>query len=369
MTLGAGTTFDLNDFSDSLAGLSGAGTISFGPNGGGTLTVGAAGTNTTFSGVLAGTGDFVKTGTGTLGVTTSGAIPSTVTVTVQGGTLDLGSTNQTTGPVVVSNGSIAGTGTLTASGSGVASGYTYELRGGSVSPRLAGSAANLLVSDGYNYLTAVETYTGATQIDAGTLEIAAGGGLSGTSGVTVASGAALLNRGVISSGVTVSGTLSGTGSATGTVSVALGGVFSPGTDTTVGTFATGPLSLSAGGTYRLTIDSSTTTADKISATGSISLGTGVASLAATDLFTRTLLLGTSFTILQSTSGVSGYFASLPEGTRFDVGSNTFQISYAANGGKNVTISVVGTVVPEPSPGLLLLLGFGLLRIFQRRRNP
>ena len=364
LSLAAGTTLDLNDFSDSIAALSGAGTISFGPLGGGVLTVGARGTNTTFSGVLSGTGDLVKTGAGTLSIATSGAIPAAVSVSVEGGTLDLGATNQTTAPVVVTASSLTGTGILTALGTGSASGFTYELRGGTVSARLAGTGSTLLASEGYNTLSSINTYTGATQVSAGTLDIAPTGALSNTSGVTVAAGAVLHNRGTISSGIAVSGTLSGTGSTTGAVTVASTGIVSPGTDSTVGTFATGALSLASGSTYRLTLDTSSTLADKIAATGSISLGSGIATLAATDIFTTTLLHGTTFTILQSTTGVSGFFAGLPQGAFFMIGVNNYQISYLANSSRNVTISVV----PEPSPALLLICSIGMLRLLRPRRR-
>ena len=66
LSLAAGSTLDLNDFSDSLGVLSGAGTVTFGTIGGGTLTVGAKNTNSVFSGIITGAGDFVKTGAGTL---------------------------------------------------------------------------------------------------------------------------------------------------------------------------------------------------------------------------------------------------------------------------------------------------------------
>jgi hypothetical protein len=72
--------------------------------------------------------------------------------------------------------------------------------------------------------------------------------------------------------------------------------------------------------------------------------------------------GTTFTILQSTSAVSGFFASLPQGTWFAIGANTYQISYTANSGRAVTISVV----PEPSPSLYCICGVGLLTILRRR---
>ncbi len=97
LSLAAGTTLDLNDFSESLGDLSGVGTISYGPIGGGVLTVGAKGTNTTFSGSIIGTGDFVKTGAGTFTLGVSNLIPATSSVSIEGGTLNIGATTQSTG--------------------------------------------------------------------------------------------------------------------------------------------------------------------------------------------------------------------------------------------------------------------------------
>jgi hypothetical protein len=172
----------------------------------------------------------------------------------------------------------------------------------------------------------------------------------------------LIDNGVVNSGIAVAGALSGIGSVSGTVTINSGGVISPGSDTTIGSLTTGPLSLAGGGSYHLTLNSSNATADSISATGSVSLGAGVATLAATDLFAQTLLNGTTFTILQSTAGVSGYFAGLPQGTWFLIGANTYQISYTANSGRSVILSVI----PEPSPAFYCICGVGLLTVLRRR---
>jgi hypothetical protein len=199
-------------------------------------------------------------------------------------------------------------------------------------------------------------------VNSGILEIQPTGSLTATSGVTIAAGASLIDNGAVNSGVSVAGALSGTGSVTGSVTVNSGGAISPGSDSTVGSFATGLLSLTAGSSYHLTLNSSNATADTISATGAISLGSGIAALTATDLLTQTLLHRTTFTILQSTSLVSGFFASLPQGTWFTVGANIYQISYTANSGRSVTLSVV----PEPTPSLYCICGVGLLTILRRR---
>ncbi len=358
LTLAAGTTLDLNDFSDSLGQLSGAGTISYGATGGGSLSVGANGVNTTFSGILSGTGKFAKIGTGTLTFATSNAIPSTVTVTVNGGgALALGTANQTTGAVVVLSGSITGTtATLNAP--------SYELHDSSVSARLAGTSSTLLVTGGYSILTATNPFTGSTQITDGTLEVGVSGSLSGTSSVNVSATGTLHDLGIINSAASISGILSGTGTITGNVAILTGGALSPATGTTVGTFATGPLSFASGATYELTLSSGTSTADKTLTTGSITLGAGIARLVTTDTLTAALLPGTMFAILESTISVTGTFAGMPEGSVFIVGPNTYQISYLADSARDVTL----TVVPEPSQILLLLAGLTPIVMARSRRR-
>ena len=87
-------TLDLNGFSDTINGLTGAGTVDNTAAGTtSTLTVGGNNVSSTFSGVIQNSGssstnNLVKTGSGTL--TLSGANTLTGTVTVNGGTLSLG---------------------------------------------------------------------------------------------------------------------------------------------------------------------------------------------------------------------------------------------------------------------------------------
>ncbi len=220
------------------------------------------------------------------------------------------------------------------------------------------------MSGGYNQLTGINTYGGATQVDAGTLEVALGGAINGNGGVNVASGATLIVKGVVNGSVSISGSLEGTGSATGNVAILAGGEISPAGDSAVGILSTGPLSLTAGGTYQLTLNTTGTLADKVMATGSISLGTGVANLVGMDLFTQIMAQGTTLTILESTTGVSGYFTGLPQGSTFTIGANNFQISYLADSGRDVTLMAI----PEPSGFLLIISGIAMMQMIRPRRN-
>lgn len=81
VTIDSTATLDLNSFNESIGSLAGAGSLKLGS---GTLTVGDA-SDTTFGGVISGSGSIIKVGAGQL--TLSGANTYTGTTTVQGGTL------------------------------------------------------------------------------------------------------------------------------------------------------------------------------------------------------------------------------------------------------------------------------------------
>ncbi len=93
VVVASGATFDLNDNSETVGSVAGAGTISLGvvSSSGTKLTTGGDGTSTTFSGVITGTGGLAKSGTGVL--TLTGANNFTGATTVETGTLLLGTTS------------------------------------------------------------------------------------------------------------------------------------------------------------------------------------------------------------------------------------------------------------------------------------
>ncbi|XHR28664.1 MAG: autotransporter domain-containing protein [Chthoniobacteraceae bacterium] len=83
LQISAGATFDLGDYSQSLSGITGSGTVLTGSDT--ILTVGANNGSSTFSGVISGSGTLVKSGAGTFVI--AGQEDATGGITVESGTL------------------------------------------------------------------------------------------------------------------------------------------------------------------------------------------------------------------------------------------------------------------------------------------
>ena len=168
ITNGAGAITDFSfssgphgDHKLTAGSLAGDGTFFLGAN---ELTVGSNNLSTTVTGVIAdgggggGTGgSLVKTGTGTL--TLSGASTYTGGTTIEGGTLQLGS-GVTSGSIV---GDVVDRGVL-------AFNRSDALTFGGV---ISGTGATNQIGPGTTTLTGLNTYTGGTTINAGTLAISA----------------------------------------------------------------------------------------------------------------------------------------------------------------------------------------------------
>ncbi|XHS77015.1 autotransporter-associated beta strand repeat-containing protein [Burkholderiaceae bacterium UC74_6] len=193
----AGATLDLNGFDQNIASLAGGG--STGGNvslGAGTLTTGSANTSTSYGGVISGTGGITKNGTGTQilsgtstysGATTintgtlqAGAaaggqafgLDSAVTLAnTAGATLDLNNFSQSVGALAgggTTGGNVLlGAGTLTTGSKNINVSYAGVI---------SGSGGLTKNGTGVQTLSGTSTYSGATTINAGTLQAGAAAG-------------------------------------------------------------------------------------------------------------------------------------------------------------------------------------------------
>ncbi|TQS91095.1 autotransporter outer membrane beta-barrel domain-containing protein [Limnobaculum zhutongyuii] len=166
VAVGSGATLDLNNFAQQANNLSGAGSILLGNA---ALTANNS-ADTTFSGVIGGTGSLSKTGTGTL--TLSGANTYQGGSTLSGGTL------------VATQGSALGTGTID-------NGATLELNFASnstLSNILSGSGSLVKTGSGIAILNSLGSTQGDIAVNQGTLAFAQDG-IFNASSLTTANGA------------------------------------------------------------------------------------------------------------------------------------------------------------------------------------
>ena len=203
---GATLTLSANETIGSLAG---AGSVALGSY---TLSTGASGASTTFSGVLSGSGNLAKGGSGTL--TLSGANTYTGTTSISGGTLSVtDATNIGSGTLTIDLGTLAITGT----GASFANAITAGTGGATISVSntatltgvVGGSGALTKTGTGSLTLSGTNTYTGGTTVSTGTLAVSGGSAIADTGAVTVSSGATL----ELGAAETI-GSLSGAGSVT-----------------------------------------------------------------------------------------------------------------------------------------------------------
>ena len=261
-----------------------------------------------------------------------GSNVSNGTVNFQNG-LNFGATDQT---IQVNRGATAPTGGVDAVISGV-----IGSSGGGLNKTGTGTLD----------LTANNTYSGPTNVNAGTL-LVDGNQSAATGAVTVSSGATLGGSGIIGGTVTVNG----------------GGTLAPGNST--GILTTGSLSLSSNSNFVLELNNTVpgTGYDQVIVNGSVTLSLGNIVVVAGG----GLSLGQKFYVVlnDGSDAVNGTFT---QGSTVTSGAYTFTINYSDNGdggpvGNDVSLTVAA--VPEPNTwamlaiGLLLLIGIRRFRILR-----
>jgi autotransporter-associated beta strand protein len=274
---------------------------------------------------LSGGADRLPTGTTvTLGTVSSGTA----------GTLKLNGNNQTIAGLQTASGN-SGTNRVV-NGNATAAALTVNLASGfqDLSGILGGTGTNdnnfSLVKQGSGSfgLSGANTYTGTTSVNAGTLLVNG----------SIANGSAATDVTVASSA-----TLGGTGTISGTVDVQSGGTVAPGTSP--GILTTGSVTMTSGATLGIEINGTTvgTDYDRLSVIGTAALGNATLSPSGT----HTPVSGNTFTILTTTSALSGTFNGLADGATLFLNSQPLEIDYDP---KNVVLTFDATPVINAGAG-------------------
>lgn len=208
--------------------------------------------------------------------------------------------------------------------------------------------------EGTVVLTAANTYTGGTNVNAGLLLA------NNTTGSATGNGAVTVNSG---------GTLGGTGAVSGAVTILGGGTLAPGAS--IESLAVGSLTLaSSSSKLAVEIDLTIPDADLLTVTGGVSLGGSILDIT---LLNPTLInLPGTYMIVQNDLGdaVSGTFGSIviPFGYAATVDTAFSGTDSIGRTGTGNDIAVTITAVPEPGTLALLPLA-GLLPLGRRRGFP
>jgi fibronectin-binding autotransporter adhesin len=335
--------------------ISSSGSVTMNSSGAGALTL--AGANSYTGGTILTAGTLQLSGSGTLG-STSGAL------TVNGGTLNLNGTSQGVGNLTGSGGTILNNSTATnvtlTIGNGNGTGGNYA---GVIADHTSGTGTVALTKTGTGTITLSggNSYTGATTVSAGVLNIQNTTGLGTTAGgTTVSSGATLQLQNNITVGAEAL-TISGTGaSGQNGALVNISGTNNYGGLLTLGAAATissdsGTLNLTNGGTitgatFGLTLKgSSDGTISSIvgTTTGTLTkLGTGTWTLSGANTYTGTTTVGSSGgadggTLKLSGSGTISNATTTVYGGTLDLNGTTQSITnLALDGGAPGSTAIV-----------------------------
>lgn len=223
------------------------------------------------------------------GYTISADISGAGRVIAEAGVTTLSGNNSYSGGTTISAGTLKGTAKSFGSGGIVNNADLVVDGGGPLSNAISGTGSFEKTGYGNLVLTGNSTYTGATAVSSGKLSV--NGSLA--SSVSVGSGA----------------TLGGTGTIGG-LTVNSGGTLAPGNS--IGTLtSTGNATFASGSTYAVEIDADGSS-DRLAVTGTVTIANDV-SLVVTPLASQAAYsLGTRYTILTATGGVTGTFSDVEE---------------------------------------------------------
>ncbi|QJE97824.1 immunoglobulin domain-containing protein [Luteolibacter luteus] len=266
--------------------------------------------------------------------------PIVSTLTHNGGAinvrqLDLGANlNSGTGIYNLNNGVI----TIGAGGITTATQlYEINLAGGTIA-----------AADNWSTLMAMELTTGPVTINTADKKIGLYGALTGTGSLVKNGTGTLVMTGLNDyTGATTinAGTLAGFGNSDqSALSVASGATLAPGDpdSSPIGSFIAPSISLAAGSTLALEIDSTSDFADQVAVMGSMNISG--ANVSFSEIGAGIVPAGTRLVIIDYSSGsLIGTFAGYPDGATVTVGANTFTLDYTDS--NCVTLTSTTTQTP------------------------
>ena len=292
-------------------------------------------------------------GSGTLTIGVTGVVKAQniylATQLGSAGTLNLGNGNAAGS--LQAGSVIGGSGTAVVNFEETNGTYTF-------SPTLTGNLTFNQLGIGKTTLTASNSFSGPTYVNAGALLIASTGTLSGGGIVTVSTGATLENNGLITGNTTVNGTLAGNGGGFNNLQVAAGSSLIWNVSSFTGTAGTNWDELNA---FSLDLSALSSTNPLTIYVEGIS-GTAVTNAPSTYVFN----------FLNVSNSVTGF-----DSSKFTVNTSLFTADQSHNGGAwsvGTNSSASGTeltltyAVPEPTSCTLLVLGVLTLGIACRRRR-
>ncbi len=362
VSVSSGATLALGGYSQAIAGLAGTGSVSLGSA---NLTT-TPSADTTFAGVISGTGGLTKSGSGTL--TLAGTHTYTGPTTISAGTLQLGDG----ATIDSSTSSFANSGSLVFNHTG-----SFFL-----SAPVTGTGSLTKLGNGTLTFSSTHTYSGGTTVTAGTLQIGNAGTTGSLAGDITNHGSLVFNR---SDALTFPGAISGSGALTqlgaGTLTLS-GNVTVSGTTT----ISAGTLQIGAGGTTgRLTGDivnhatlafnrsDALTYAGTVSGPGGLTqLGAGTLTLSGPNTYTGPTTVSAGTLALGAAQAIpAGTVLTVSTGATFDVAGHAPSVSNLSGAG-SVSLGT-GTLTTTQSadttfagvlsgPGALTKLGSGTLTL-------